>query len=745
MSSVLLVQSNARRIPLQDQSVSMCVTSPPYFALRSYGIGAAAGELGSEPLHDCNGAFTGENCGECYICHMREVFREVHRVVRDDGVLFVNVGDTYNSNPSWGRGHSTLQGRPQDQMPAKPADGWKQHAQTNRLKSKDLMMIPARLALALQADGWTLRSEIIWCLSGGTWVYARTKKGDMPITIKDIARLKPSSVQLWNGHKWTQLLGMSRSPRQGTEIEFVLRSGERISCTPTHQFPTQRGLVQAGELRVGDALQRVKLPEPDDPLNPKHIDTDAAWLAGLYTAEGSRSEDMLQIAGHIKEEERWERVQRIALAYGGVATRSIAGNNMNIRLYGKFLNAIIDHFVTGKTAKDKGIAPVLFRYGNPHLAAWLEGYCGGDGHWDAANQRWRLGFTRNYNLERDLRTICARLGYHLTLKLSHAQYHGQSWPCFRGELRTHRNGHGNEKDTGEIVAIQKARCREVWDLGVADEPHLFALASGILTHNSKVNPMPESATDRPTKAHEQVYLFSKQERYFYDAEAVKEEATYGRMEWRGNKYQETRHADPRDKRGFEGIRSTGTHYDPSYGRNLRSVWSLATEPYAGAHYACFPQALVERCIKAGSSEAGCCAACGAPLRRDVETQRLLDGQPFVAQAFSHPDEPYRPKANGISHMRYSTRILVRAWERSCRCTADIVPCIVLDPFCGSGTSLLVARTLGRHGIGCDLSLPYLRDQARHRLSLDALASWEGRHGHVPPEDHTTLPLFAGGR
>src|SRR5690606_17113741 len=121
-----------------------------------------------------------------------------------------------------------------------------------------------------------------------------------------------------------------------------------------------------------------------------------------------------------------------------------------------------------------------------------------------------------------LRTLCARLGVSLRLKPTFATYQGGRVPIFRGEIRFHRSNHHNTRPDSEIVAIRRSRARQFWDIGVADEPHLFALASGVLTHNSKPNPMPESVTDRPTKAHEYIFLLAKSERYYYDAEAIKE-------------------------------------------------------------------------------------------------------------------------------------------------------------------------------------------------------------------------------
>ncbi len=334
-------------------------------------------------------------------------------------------------------------------------------------------------------------------VSGGAWVYARTQKGDMPMMVRDLARLRPGTVQLWNSEKWTALLGVSRSPRNGDELEIVLRSGERISCTPTHRFPTKRGLLTAGEQRRGDIIETCQLPQPDH-VKDCAIDEDAAWLAGLYIAEGSRSDDCIQIAGHAKETDRWERVQRIAEKFGGSATQTIDGNNRSIRVHGRILNAIIDELVSGRSAKDKCLSPVVWRYSNAFIASMLSGYLSGDAHWDAPNKRWRLGFARNYNLERDLRVACARLGYRLTLNVATVRYQGGEKPTFRGEIRTGRSGHHNERHMGEVVEIRKARCREVYGLGVADEPHLFALASGVLTHNSKPNSMPAArgAQDR---------------------------------------------------------------------------------------------------------------------------------------------------------------------------------------------------------------------------------------------------------
>ncbi len=660
--------------------------------------GAWRGQLGLEPTP------------ELYVAHLVDVMREVRRVLRKDGTLWLNLGDSYASigrvprKESPGVGAKQEMGRVERDVVWHAGDGSNfQWTLPGGQKPKDLVGIPWRVAFALQADGWWLRSDIIWCLSGGTWLYVRSQKGDMPMMLRDAARLDPATVQLWDGKRWAQVRGWSRSERKGTEIELTLRSGERIACTPTHKFPTERGLVAAGELAVGDVLLRVDLPEPEHTRDCA-IDNDAAWFSGLYVAEGSRAGDTIQIAGHAKEEHRWNRVCAIAAKYGGTATRTIDGNKMDIRVYGKVLVAILDELVTGKTAKDKGFAPTVWRYSNSFIESLVEGYLSGDGHWESDNQRWRLGFTRNYNLERDLRTACARLGWHLILNLATVEYDGRRVPTFRGEIRRFRSGHHNQKHSAEIVTINRARCRYVYDVAVDGEPHLFALASGILTHNSKGNPMPESVTDRPTKAHEYVFLLTKSARYYYDAEAIKERAS-GEPHAPGNKTDNGRLSS-----SMGHLEEPERVWAANGTRNARSVWQINTTPYKGAHFATMPVKLAERCILAGTSAKGCCPKCGAPWKRIVSLGLTAhDGE--TASAYAEGST-----ANRLSRLRQAARERgseyvneqrTLGWEPTCDCDAgEPIPCVVLDPFGGAGTTALAAARLGRNYISIDLNAAY---------------------------------------
>jgi site-specific DNA-methyltransferase (cytosine-N4-specific) len=128
---------------LPDASVNCCVTSPPYFGLRDYGV---EGQLGLE-------ASPAE-----YVAHIVEVFAQVRRVLADDGTLWLNLGDSYNT---WAgnRGASATGFSKNDPLPVKPSGTG---LTVKGLAAKNLLGIPWRVAFALQDDGWILRSEIIW-------------------------------------------------------------------------------------------------------------------------------------------------------------------------------------------------------------------------------------------------------------------------------------------------------------------------------------------------------------------------------------------------------------------------------------------------------------------------------------------------------------------------------------------------------------------------------------------------------
>jgi DNA modification methylase len=143
-----------------------------------------------------------------------------------------------------------------------------------------------------------------------------------------------------------------------------------------------------------------------------------------------------------------------------------------------------------------------------------------------------------------------------------------------------------------------------WRVAFALQADGWYLRSDIIWH--KPNPMPESVRDRPTKAHEYLFLLSKQPRYYYDAEAVREEQT-GSFSKQGNKpcvAAKMAGTVPGIDGSSNELRMNGhrSHMEIPGGRNARTVWTITPRPFKGAHFATFPAELAERCVKAGSAE-----------------------------------------------------------------------------------------------------------------------------------------------
>jgi len=266
-----------------------------------------------------------------------------------------------------------------------------------------------------------------------------------------------------------------------------------------------------------------------------------------------------------------------------------------------------------------------------------------------------------------------------------------------------------------------------WRVALALQADGWWLRSDIIWH--KPNPMPESVTDRPTKAHEYVFLLTKSARYYYDADAVKEDsqasdeslkrAAYGRY------YLEDGKAKRNERTGKPDYFHSG---DKNYcgTRNKRTVWTIPTKPFSGAHFAVFPPNLIEPCILAGTSEKGCCVECGSPWERVVDYKANYEKR---EPAHAPNNCPTKVDSTGWK----PPTINQIGWQPTCKCetpgTRDCALagrgdyCTVLDPFFGSGTTGIVAHKHGRKFIGIELSETYLNEIAIPRIEKE---TWQMR-------------------
>lgn len=234
-----------------------------------------------------------------------------------------------------------------------------------------------------------------------------------------------------------------------------------------------------------------------------------------------------------------------------------------------------------------------------------------------------------------------------------------------------------------------------WRAAFALQADGWWLRSGIVW--AKRNSLPESVEDRPTMAHEFVFLLAKRARYFYDGFAIREPIESGPSDVK-------KMTEGRDRIGGlmkdldDPLMKVSSHTDvgrkravgdPAMGRNCRSVWSVASEPFPGAHFAVFPRTLAARCVLAGTSERGCCAACGRPLQRVVEKVRAPDtkaGESAMRGAGHFRDSDNGPANRDGRAFEVVVEARTVGWKPTCGCGPDagVRPCVVLDPFAGSG-------------------------------------------------------------
>lgn len=326
----------------------------------------------------------------------------------------------------------------------------------------------------------------------------------------------------------------------------------------------------------------------------------------------------------------------------------------------------------------------------------------------------------------------------LKIPLPNKSVHCSIWSPPYWKLRDyegHRDQIGQEATPEEYAANIVKTCKEIWRvlrddgtlwINIGDTwvdkvqvgvPWMTAFALGrwgwvrrqeIIW--SKPNAMPESATDRVSDAHEQIFLFTKSKDYFFDHIAIQERIA-ATTAFHGN------YAN----KGQSGRRHDGRS-DPTIieFRNKRSVWTVPVGALSDAHFAAYPPRLIQPCVLAGTSEKGCCSKCGAPWRRVVNKQRYatrpgVNSKIQSAKNRARLDSSLNSKRSTLAGFvgnrdpfRHVSVVDTLGWEPTCHCGCkDTVPCTILDPFNGAGTTGLVALHYGRNYVGLDINEKYL--------------------------------------
>lgn len=236
---ILVGDCRDRLRTLPDESVHCVVTSPPYFGLRDYGVD---GQIGLEPTP------------AEFVAAMVEVFREVRRVLRSDGTLWLNLGDSYSSGRGEAHGVDPKNGA--RRFGKRPQDG-----KLDGFKPKDLIGIPWRVAFALQADGWWLRQDIIWA-----------KPNPMPESVQD---------RCTKAHEYVFML--SKSSRYHFDADAIAGS---LQTDESENYParariTGRGGQGAADARGNDRAKSGGFPPRSRGVPPRHAQYESSDQSGL--------------------------------------------------------------------------------------------------------------------------------------------------------------------------------------------------------------------------------------------------------------------------------------------------------------------------------------------------------------------------------------------------------------------------------------------------------------------------------
>lgn len=247
-----IIQGDAPQVlrTLPSESVQCVVTSPPYFGLRDYGV---AGQFGLEPTV------------EEYVATLVAVFREVRRVLRDDGVLWLNLGDSYFGDSPTRKSASEAWSETWDKAQTRSRGGLRRSAaREGTLKPKDLIGIPWRVAFALQADGWWLRSDVVW-----------VKPNCMPESVTD----RPTKA-----HEYVFLL--SKSQRYFYDADAIKEPMKPERAEGANAFRGQAAMRPRGAPTVEAAAYRRnssgnkarKVADGTRGRPPDHLGTSFPWV-----------------------------------------------------------------------------------------------------------------------------------------------------------------------------------------------------------------------------------------------------------------------------------------------------------------------------------------------------------------------------------------------------------------------------------------------------------------------------------
>jgi DNA modification methylase len=758
VTAAYLVRGDARNLPLASGSVQCIVTSPPYFGLRSYGgqtsvwggdqkcehcwtpvsrspaqqggrsekqasnkgawhhgndmtnctrCGAWAGELGSEPTP------------ALFVEHLVEVCREVRRVMRPDAVFFLNMGDSMGGSGKGPTGKNGLGDQRKRQ-------GF--HDQQSAGRPKSLALVPERLAIALSDDGWIVRSRIAWC-----------KAAPMPESVRD----RPTSA-------WEHIWMLTKGPKYFWNADAV-REEHKEPWRSTGELEN-RGTKSTdagvnGGFGLSGVTPRLYNPAgrnlwnywvlPPDPYPGAHFACVDEQTEAL-TVNGWKRHDQLQVGeliasyGMDDQRLRWRPLEAVA-QYDVVNQPMVLGKtaSLDMLLTPNHRCVIQRRRIRGDRAY---LAPKIKRADMlnredaiPTTATWDEAGEPFDRNWAEL-----LGW---YVAEGHESKMSLAVEIYQSLSVNEKKVErlrellyavGAEWTEATG-ARTWR-GRDAHQTAFRVMGYAAARLRELAPAKILQpfilswsHDALAALMAGLV------------GGDGHTRKDDGRLCFVQKNKPVIDLV----QAVAIRLGWSATMGSRpdgiwTLWFTQHNRRSFRGTAGRGQNIATTIYSGV--VWCPKTPD--GTWVArrngtvwitgnTFPREIPRRCILAATSEYGACAACGAPYKRETERtavplQATYNGAQVNNSAAAPPGSATRWSGGTGKPSRVDVQHL--GWTPTCRCGPDagVRPCVVADVFSGSGTTAFVAASLGRVGVGVELSAEYVAQARSGRLAQNFL-------------------------
>ncbi len=577
--NLMLTQGNALRIGLADESVHMVCCSPPYWGLRSYGIGTEHGELGLEKTP------------EEYVERMVVVFREVWRVMRHDASLWLNMGDSYAG--SGGHGNQRDDANKGNFAKFKNPNSL-EITKGNGLKPKDLCGIPWRLAFALQADGWWLRSDNPWI-----------KNNPMPESADD-------------------------RPNKCIEYMFLL--------TKSQHYYFDMEAVRISTKFSNTHSRGTKLSPPKEAAN---------------TAAGYGHKDWTKYTSEQVKERNWRNhdlfLKSIQHILDGEPTMLVDGD-VPIATFCNTKGFSGAHFAT--------FPPALVE---PCIKAGTSEYgvCGKCGNPWVRDKTSKIDYNNNHE---DL-----------------------SLPQMSEDIREKQVRERCTEDRGTSMVLQ----------GVRHEKAETTSSEKYNAGETKGAAIQEDSSQGDSKKKESISISGERKGIDVSGQQTLLPNREGQSKDRQKGKKVGKDRERKDK-STDALQQAARSLDESRGEIHDRRLAENTKS---------PKKSLQR------------------LSNGVYRENASDNRSHNTIEQRGEAQP-REHSGNVSIMQFKEvqPHCTDGWHPTCKCNAPIKKAIVFDPFVGSGTTLQVARALGRNGIGLDLSMEYLH-LARQRLSLDALEAW----------------------